>query len=1079
MLVQKMKDLPKIGSIPNLISLDTETKQDKSIEGYSFAYAVGKAIKSFYVPINHDLNEKESLIYTNIDFDFGIEYLKNLCSNRRIIFHNAQFDLGVLYDYGIDIKLKNVEDTLLMHWMLDTERQHGLKSIMKNEYHIETITYDEAKLLGFDEFAKYGDNDARYTLFLYSKLIKEMRKHKNTYESYRKYEIPFIKVLLGMNKFNNGVRIDYQLLKHYSEMVEFEINSLHNILKNKMGNINFNSTKQLAPVLERFGYKVQYNTPTKHMVEMARKKGTEVTLNPSLGESELIKMQKKQGGKIIEVLLYYRGMIKLNSTYISSYLEKIKKIANDVWELQGYNFNHTGTRHGRLSSSNPNQQNIVRDVILLKMHFLNILQSKGIISGNKEYLDDKQIAKIINVRKKEVTEEFKKYEKDILDAFEKSSVDIRKLYIPHPGMIYLGLDYCAAEGTMISTEKGYIPIEMLTTDDYAMQEDKSVRKVEAVKNVGIKEGFRITVNGGYSLITSDMHGYRVLDDNGDYVWKRLKDIKIGDFIAINSNYLVDGIPYIPLPTVKFDHSFNNIDVFTPEYFDEDFAYLMGFIVGNGSFRHKGISYWVNEFDTDLAKYLKILVKKCFNADVTCGKLYKGAYEYHFYSRPLIRLFDFLGFSKEKVPYDLWKSSASVVGAFLSGLFDSDGSVDSEHISYTSSRKAIVSEVQQFLLGLGISSHFKEVAVKLNGKEFLGYTLNIRKGYFTLFNEVVGFRSSIKNKILLEAAEKSKNSLTSAIISMPNQSNKVKKLNLHGEARRLLNNVSSLNRPITFNLAFKLKNEHKEIYDKLNLKHIVENNTLFRRVISIESVGKIPMYDIQVNDTATYIAEGFVVHNSQLELRMMAHFSKDKVMIEAYNNGEDIHAKTRDGINSIVGKEIMDRQFGKLTNFFLQYGGYITSLAAMLGVSKKVASDIYYGFEKLYDGRTAWVKKTHIAVTKSHFVQTILGRRRNVGALGITDFSNFARRNNALNGSISTVISGSSSDLIKIAMLKINKLKDVLIKLQIHDELLIEVPEKKADIILPKVKSLMIEAIPLIVPIEVDGGKGYSWRQVHA
>lgn len=659
MLVQKIKDLPKIGSIPNLISLDTETKRDKSIEGYSFAYAVGNAIKSFYTPLNHDFSEGESLRYSNVNFDLGVMYLKNLCKNRRMIFHNAQFDLGVLADYGIKVQLKNVEDTLLMHWMLDTERLHGLKPIMKNEYGIETVSYDEAKLLGFDEFAKYGDNDARYTLFLYSQLIKEMRKHENTYESYRKYEIPFIRVMMGMNKYNNGVRIDYKLLKKYGEMVDFEINSLYELLKSKMGDINFNSTKQLAPVLEKFGYKVKYNAPTIHMIKMARNRGEEAVGNPSLGEGELVKLQKSQGGKIIEVLLYYRGMVKLNSTYISSYLEKVEKISDDVWELRGYNFNHTGTRHGRLSSSNPNQQNIVRDVILFKMNFLNILQSKGIISDSVEYLDGKQLSKIINAREKEVTEKFKKHEKDILDAFEKSSVDIRKLYIPHPGMIYLGIDF-----------------------------------------------------------------------------------------------------------------------------------------------------------------------------------------------------------------------------------------------------------------------------------------------------------------------------------------------------------------------------------------------------------------------------------SQIELRMMAHFSKDKVMLDAYNNGEDIHAKTRDGINKIVGKEIMDRQFGKLTNFFLQYGGYIKSLAEMLGVSRKVAANIYYGFEKLYAGRTAWIKKTHIDATRSHFVQTIFGRRRNVGTIGITDLNNFVRRNNALNGSVSTVISGSSSDLIKIAMLKVNKLKDVYIKLQIHDELLIEVPEEKADILLPKVKSLMENAMSLDVPIEADGKKGYSWRASH-
>ena len=161
MLIQKMSQLPLLKSIPKLIAVDTETENKSGgIEGYSFSYlSKNKKLKGYYIPINHLFGDDEK--YVNVNFNSGVKYLEQLVKGRRVVFHNAQFDLTILEEEcGIQIPNEMVEDTLLIHWLLDTERLHGLKPIMRDEYGQNVVTYDEARAQSFAEFAKYGSNDS-------------------------------------------------------------------------------------------------------------------------------------------------------------------------------------------------------------------------------------------------------------------------------------------------------------------------------------------------------------------------------------------------------------------------------------------------------------------------------------------------------------------------------------------------------------------------------------------------------------------------------------------------------------------------------------------------------------------------------------------------------------------------------------------------------------------------------------------------------------------------------------------------------------------------------------------------------
>ena len=162
-----------------------------------------------------------------------------------------------------------------------------------------------------------------------------------------------------------------------------------------------------------------------------------------------------------------------------------------------------------------------------------------------------------------------------------------------------------------------------------------------------------------------------------------------------------------------------------------------------------------------------------------------------------------------------------------------------------------------------------------------------------------------------------------------------------------------------------------------------------------------------------------------------------------------------------------------------YGLWHTTIAEKLGIPKADAKEFYGAYFQRYSGVKEFIKETHSAVRKAHFVQTILGRRRNIHTLGINDKDNFGRRNYAENAAISTVVSGSSADLIKIAMLNLFKYKKYAkMKLQVHDELLFEIKKENVNKYKKIIKREMERAMKLSIPIVAEIKIGKNWRECH-
>ena len=222
--------------------------------------------------------------------------------------------------------------------------------------------------------------------------------------------------------------------------------------------------------------------------------------------------------------------------------------------------------------------------------------------------------------------------------------------------------------------------------------------------------------------------------------------------------------------------------------------------------------------------------------------------------------------------------------------------------------------------------------------------------------------------------------------------------------------------------------------------------------------------------------------SQIELRLMAHYSQDPIMLNSFKNDEDIHKRTA---SEIFGIEIDDvdaemRRRAKTINFGLLYGMSAFGLSNQLGVSRAEA-DI---FLKNYFDRYSAVKKFMSDIVESSkdvkYVETLYGRKIHVPNITA---SNYMVRQAAERAAINGPLQGSAADIIKIAMIKIDdwinlNAPEIKMILQVHDELIYEVPETFSESDLSPILDLMENTTEIDVPLKVEYGFGANWREAH-
>jgi DNA polymerase-1 len=222
--------------------------------------------------------------------------------------------------------------------------------------------------------------------------------------------------------------------------------------------------------------------------------------------------------------------------------------------------------------------------------------------------------------------------------------------------------------------------------------------------------------------------------------------------------------------------------------------------------------------------------------------------------------------------------------------------------------------------------------------------------------------------------------------------------------------------------------------------------------------------------------------SQIELRIMAHISEDEAMLRAFAAGEDIHRATAAEIFGVPPEEVQSeqRRYAKVINFGLIYGMSAFGLAQNLGIERGAASNYIERYFQRFAGVKRYMDETRLLAKERGYVETVFGRR-----LWLPEINspNGPRRAGAERAAINAPMQGTAADLIKLAMIAVQDWieKDALrtrMVMQVHDELVLEVPQDELELVKQKLPELMGGVASLKVPLVAETGVGSNWEEAH-
>lgn len=294
---------------------------------------------------------------------------------------------------------------------------------------------------------------------------------------------------------------------------------------------------------------------------------------------------------------------------------------------------------------------------------------------------------------------------------------------------------------------------------------------------------------------------------------------------------------------------------------------------------------------------------------------------------------------------------------------------------------------------------------------------------------------------------------------------------------------------------KLKSTYIDTFPKLINPHTGRLHTSYNQTVT--ATGRLSSSDPNLQNIPIHSPEGRRIREafiaepgwkilsadySQIELRLLAHLSKDEKLIKSFHDNEDIHTRTAAEIFGVNPSEVTPqmRREAKVINFGIIYGMSAYGLARELGIDQKVAKAYITDYFKKYWGVREYLESLLESARKKGYVITLKNRRRYLPEI---NSSNQAVRQFAERMAINTPIQGSAADLIKIAMINIQKkieeqgLKTKMI-IQIHDELVFELPDEEVEISKKIIKKEMEGVIDISVPLKIDINIGKNWSEAH-
>lgn len=435
---------------------------------------------------------------------------------------------------------------------------------------------------------------------------------------------------------------------------------------------------------------------------------------------------------------------------------------------------------------------------------------------------------------------------------------------------------CLVPDTFISTDKGMSRLRNLgdVTGETWQDIDTKVLTDEGEKSAtkffinGLSDVVSLTTQRGYSIAGTPGHQIKVIDDNGNFTWRRLQDITESTIVPIMMDTMFGCTQtFSMIPHSGVMHSNCNDDVKFPECMNSDLGEFIGYFMGNGSLHKRQIRIGVYREDVDVIERVLFLAHKLFNLT---GHLREaiGYIEVDFNSLPLVEWWKENGLMKHP-PKDATKhtyiphipeailatNNREIYSSFIRGLFTTDGTSNRAYVELSSGKKEFILDVQSMLLAMGYPTHFsvESSAGKLGEVSYEIRTLTSR--YTHKFINEIGFSSNRKMNTIISALSKSTDVYTKSdqipltidiINDIVPDNNK-----LRNRAIERFNKKKMVTRQFAERLL-----EHKYNDELARRMQYIYDNVSSTGILSGEMT-----YDLSVPENVTYIANGFISHNT--------------------------------------------------------------------------------------------------------------------------------------------------------------------------------------------------------------------------
>jgi len=431
---------------------------------------------------------------------------------------------------------------------------------------------------------------------------------------------------------------------------------------------------------------------------------------------------------------------------------------------------------------------------------------------------------------------------------------------------------CLTPDTLVKTKIGLKRLKDVKKD-IEIETDGGYFPVEGLYNNGKQIVFEVETNRGYKIKGTAEHKLLVVAENGEYIWREIGDIRNGDWVVMKPYSRLEGGSN-KLPHFQYTHKpalnsgqFRAHKIILPKRLSIELAELIGIYIGDGANHRDGIRFSVGKDDREMIDVIERLSKIIFGKKPTFSITSNKGYEVAILSVVIKKWFDFLGITKPssknaKIPELIFGTTEDIICAFLRGLFSTDGCIRKNgHITLTTASRILSEELQSLMLYIGIPTqrtYFKST-------DSFQVSICTKRG-FVNFKENVRFLLQRKNDRLkkVDPSEifKRAEAIPNQRIRIKNWYNSLGSFDDRNEARNLFDGIlyrKTCPRELTQQKAVSVIK--KGTIAPPFFKTMLEEKCFFAKVLKISPVGIMDTYDLTVPVKHSYLANGFISHNS--------------------------------------------------------------------------------------------------------------------------------------------------------------------------------------------------------------------------